>query len=259
MAQPETAPLLHPCWAELSTPDPEAAQAYHQRLFGWSALTDPATGHTRFQFGGLDVAGCRAHPPEATAQGIPPHWLAYVKVADVAVTAARVPELGGALIAPPFEVGGLGRMAILRDPEGGVLALWEDGTYGGAALRGAPGALCWIELMARDAARARAFYTGLLGWETKVSRDFGFEYTEFLAAGAPVGGLMAMEGPEWEGIPPHWMVYFAVADVEATVAQATAAGGRVCVPPTDVPGVGRFSVLDDPTGATCSVIQLNPM
>jgi predicted enzyme related to lactoylglutathione lyase len=120
----------------------------------------------------------------------------------------------------------------------------------------ADGTFCWNELATRDLAAAKTFYTELLGWQLQQSDVAGMQYTEIVASnGAHIGGLYQM-GPEYGAAPSHWMAYVAVDDVDARAARVEALGGKVCVPPTDIPNVGRFCVVNDPTGATFSLLTL---
>jgi predicted enzyme related to lactoylglutathione lyase len=108
--------------------------------------------------------------------------------------------------------------------------------------------------MTRDTASAKAFYTDLFGWSTKES-DF-MAYTEWMNGGQPIGGMLPMEGAQFEGVPPLWMIYFMVEDCDATTERAQSLGGNIHVPPTDIPNTGRFSVIQDPQGATFAVIKM---
>jgi predicted enzyme related to lactoylglutathione lyase len=120
----------------------------------------------------------------------------------------------------------------------------------------ADGAFCWNELSTNDLDGAKKFYTELLGWQLKESDAAGMKYTEIVAGGEHVGG-MYQAGPEGGGdAPPHWMAYVAVDDVDARAARVEGLGGKVCVPPTDIPNVGRFCVINDPSGATLSLITM---
>jgi uncharacterized protein len=128
----------------------------------------------------------------------------------------------------------------------------------------ANGSFCWNELSTTDSDAAIKFYTDLLGWEIKKSEAAasceGSEappmvYNEIVVGGQHVGGIYKM-GPEFGGAPSHWMAYVAVDDVDAKAAQVAELGGKVCVPPTDIPNTGRFCVINDPTGATISLITL---
>jgi Predicted enzyme related to lactoylglutathione lyase len=180
--------------------------------------------------------------------------LSYVSVESADRSAARASELGGTVLAPAFDVMEAGRMAVIQDPTGGVLAVWEARKYPGAGLLGEPGALCWNELCTRDPARAGAFYGDLFGWGREAMPMPGFEYTVVKRGDQPAGGLMPIQA-EWGDMPPHWSVYFAVEDCDASAATATRLGGSVLTPPTDIPGVGRFAVLRDPQGANFSVLE----
>ena len=119
----------------------------------------------------------------------------------------------------------------------------------------AHGTFCWYELGATDDEAAKKFYSELLGWTYKEGDAGGMNYAEITAGGQPCGGIYKM-GPEYGEAPSHWMAYVAVDDVDASAKRVEELGGKVCVPPTDIPNVGRFSVINDPTGATLSLITL---
>jgi uncharacterized protein len=121
----------------------------------------------------------------------------------------------------------------------------------------ANGTFCWNELATTDLGAAKKFYTELLGWQLKESNAAGMVYNEIVAGDQHVGGMYQI-GPECGGpeSSPHWMAYVAVDDVDAKAKQVEELGGKVCVPPTDIPNVGRFCVINDPAGATLSLIKL---
>ena len=120
-----------------------------------------------------------------------------------------------------------------------------------------PNSFCWNELATNETAKAGDFYSNVFGW-TKNVQNFGMEYTMFVNGERPQGGMYALT-PEMGNIPPHWLVYFAVADCDATVEKATSLGGQIMKPAADIPTVGRFSILLDPQGAAFGVIKLeNP-
>lgn len=247
------------CWNEIVTTDGAGAQAFYAGLFGWDL--DPVSGsqggYHLLKLGEDLVGGLYELMPDLKAQGVPPHWLTYVRVADVDATAAQVKRLGGSLVAGPLALKDVGRVVVFKDPEGALLAAWQVIQHAGATVHGERHSLCWMELMVRDVPRAAAFCAELFGWRPKAMEGGPFAYTEFYAGERPLAGLMAMEGPQWEGIPAHWMAYIRVEDVDAAAARATELGGHVCVPPRDIPGVGRFAVLDDPQGATFSVFRFS--
>jgi uncharacterized protein len=121
------------------------------------------------------------------------------------------------------------------------------------------GTFCWNELATKDLEAAKKFYTELLGWQLKESKAAGMAYNEIVAGDEHIGGIYQMTdecGGGGAEMPSHWMTYVAVEDVDAKAARAEELGGKVCVPPTDIPNVGRFCVVNDPSGATFSLIRL---
>jgi uncharacterized protein len=123
------------------------------------------------------------------------------------------------------------------------------------------GEVCWTEIATNNLESCRTFYSELFGWQIERSQAVGdeMEYLEFGAAdGKCKAGGMYQMGPEFGDAPPHWMSYVAVDDVDAAAAKVWELGGKVCVPPSEIPNVGRFCVVNDPTGATFSMITLKP-
>ncbi|MBN2447524.1 MAG: VOC family protein [Phycisphaerae bacterium] len=119
------------------------------------------------------------------------------------------------------------------------------------------GTFCWVELMTRDTAAAKEFYTKLVGWQAQ-EQDVGpMKYTMFTPPGGqgPVAGMMSMDDPQFRGIPPHWMPYIAVANVDQSAVRCKELGGKVKMSPTDIPNIGRFCVIEDPTGAVISLFS----
>ncbi len=252
-----------PSWCDLSTTDLDGAVAFYTALFGWEAgeTGGPETGgYTMFFLRGLPVAAAAPQMAQQAEQGIPPAWTTYITVDDVDATAARVESLGGTLLAPPFDVLEFGRMCVLADPSGAPVALWQAKSHAGAGVVNEPGAMCWNELATRDPDAAGAFFGELLGWDVDRKGPELADYREFRRAGEQrsIAGCMPMVGEMWpDWLPAHWMVYFAVDDVDATAARAAELGGTVSVPPTDIEP-GRFAVLGDPQGAVFSVIAMKP-
>jgi predicted enzyme related to lactoylglutathione lyase len=193
-------------------------------------------------------------------EGQPPAWSTYVAVEDAEATAGKVRDSGGQVMAEPMDVMDLGRMAIFADPSGAVFGIWQAGTFPGAGFVNESGAVLWNELNTRDPDAAKDFYTGVFGWET---RDFGGGDPPYLTvhpggAERGVGGIMDMRGRVPDEVPAHWMVYFAVDDVDASAAKVKELGGAVTLEPTDIPQVGRVAIVHDPHGAHFAVIAPNP-
>ncbi len=247
-----------PSWADLGSPDLDAAVDFYSGLFGWevppSENVEQTGGYRRATKGGADVAGMMPLMQE----GQPPAWTSYVSVADAAATAAAVKEAGGSVIAEPMDVLGLGTMAIFADPTGAVFGIWQPGTFPGAGIVNEPGALSWNELNTRDLESAKAFYGAVFSWTFEnVEFEGAGGYTTINLGGDPVGGILNMtERGVPEQVPAHWQVYFAVEDTDTAIDQAKQAGGSVMVEPIDIPA-GRFSILIDPHGASFAVIALS--
>jgi predicted enzyme related to lactoylglutathione lyase len=245
-----------PCWVDLVTPDTEAATAFYTGLFGWDADVGSPDGHTLLSLRGRPVAALMPHVEEAPPD-TPALWTTYVSVTDVEATAAAAVKAGGRLFTGPADAGERGRYALLFDTQNAHLGLWQPAAFPGASLVNEPGSYCWSELTVRDVESAKAFYGATFGWEGE-TRPFGpTTYTEWRNPGGPrIGGMLQMN-EQWPiEVAPHWMVYFAVADCDATAESAERLGGTVSVLPNDIP-TGRFCVLGDPHGGYFSVIRLN--
>lgn len=267
-----------PCWVELSTGDRAGAERFYCSLLGWTSTGEPAgasVGEDRVSFssGGKAVAG--AGP--LLAEDRPSAWTAYVAVDSCEAAVAETRRWGGEVLCEPHDVGDAGRRAVIADPSGAVLAVWQAGASGGAQLRNKVGSLCWIELATRDVVGASAFYNGVFGWaantlafgpdptaeqtgdeqtgDEQAGDEQAGSYTEWKLGPTSVAGMVSM-GPQWpEDVPSHWLVYFAVADCEPVSARVGELGGSVAIDCTDIPP-GRFSVVSDPEGAVFSVIRM---
>jgi predicted enzyme related to lactoylglutathione lyase len=247
------------CWPEIAAADPATARGFYGELLGWEFREMPGGGYAVAHRKGRAVAGLRAATPDPRTGKPSPRWLSYARVSSADASAGKAASLGGKVLAAPFDVPGVGRMAVIEDPTGACFAVWEPKGMEGVGLVDEPGAPCWYELMTRDAEKARSFYTGLFGWTVKVSpipTSAGVPYFEFLNGGAMACGMMEMKGPAWGDLPSHWMPYVAVEDADAVAKRCGELGGRTVHGPADIPGVGRFAVLAAPDGAAFSVIRL---
>lgn len=249
-----------PSWVDLATTDPAGAAAFYGELFGWTRSEIPAGDggtYSMLHKDGHVVAGMMEQEPRQREAGVPPNWTTYITVDDVDRSASRVADLGGTVHAEPFDVMDSGRMAVIQDPTGAFFGLWQAKGHIGAALVDEPGAAIWHELNTRGAKLACEFYADLLDLDMSI-QDMGEmgEYTTLLKGDAMVAGVMDMAPGVPDFVPPHWLVYFATDDVDATVTRAKELGGSVTADPMDIPGVGRFAVLDDPQGATFAVMTV---
>ena len=244
-----------PCWADVSATDVRASGAFYTAVLGWR-VPEPEEqwgGYVTAEVDGQPVAGIGP-----VQDGAPPAWTPYLATDDVEGVAATASAHGGSVLAPVMDVGPLGRMAILADPSGAVVGLWQAGTMIGAGLVNEPGGLVWEDLRSTDPDTARSFYGALFGYEYEALEMAGPDYTTFQLPTEPhvlggMGGLMGLP----DGTPSHWLVYFAVADADAATAAAQRAGGTVVAPPMDTP-FGRMSCLADLDGATFMVMATDP-
>jgi predicted enzyme related to lactoylglutathione lyase len=241
-------------WAELATTDPEAAKKFYGDMFGWSYFDAPMPQgvYTLFQIGGDDVAAVyQAHA------GMPPNWGVYFSTDDVDASAAKAKELGADFLMPPADIGDPGKMAILKDPRGVPFSLWQAKNKIGATYGGPLGQIMWPEISSNDPTATAAFYGALFGWTTRPESDLDkAQYAEWQHNGQSIGGLLPMIGEQWKGVPEYWGVYVTVADCDERAANAEKLGGKICVPPRDIPNTGRFSMISDPQGARINIIQM---
>jgi predicted enzyme related to lactoylglutathione lyase len=254
---PEYAPGTF-CWVELSTSDSDAAKKFYSELFGWTFQDlpmGPGSVYTMLQSDGKEVGGLFQLTDEMKSAGIRPNWMSYISVENADDSAAKAKGLGATLMKEPFDVMTVGRMSVVQDPTGACFALWQAGAHKGAGISNVPNSWCWNELGTRDSAKAGDFYTGLFGWGKKVQQMGPMTYTSFTNGDKPIGGMYELS-PEMANVPPHWLSYFAVTDTDAAVNKATGLGATVISPPMDIPGTGRFAIIQDPHGAAFGIIKL---
>jgi uncharacterized protein len=248
-----------PCWIDLGTPDQDGAAYFYGALFGWSVEEDENAEQT----GGYRVARLKDKAVggvmKLMEEGQPPAWASYVSVEDADATVAKAREAGGSVMVEPMDVLDYGRMAFVVDPTGAAIGLWQPGVNIGAGLVNEPGALVWNELNTRDTAAAREFYAAVFGWAyADMEMDDGGTYTGLKLGEDTVGGMLDVTGRVPDEVPAHWLVYFAVDDVDATVAKLQELGGSVSFGPVDIVA-GRMAVAADPFGAVFAVIKPKPM
>jgi hypothetical protein len=247
------------CWVELSTTDAAAARRFYANLFGWYHSLVPlgdGSFYNMLRCEGKEVAALYQLYEQQRSQGAKPQWLLYIATNNVDETIKRVPELGGKVLIEPFDVQNGGRMAVAQDPTGAAFALWQAREHVGAQLINHPGALCWQELSTTDAQTAEEFYAKLLGWQARTVNSGAGSYKVFSKDGSETGGLSPLKQErKADNPPPHWTAYFAVEDCQASVRTAVSLGGKVQTPPTEVPGIGQFAVIQDPQGAVFSIIK----
>lgn len=247
-----------PSWVDLTTSDPQGARAFYGGLFGWEFddIHDEQqnVGYTNCLLRGKKVAGMGSEP---APEGWPTAWTTYFDTDDADASAERITGNGGTLLMEPTDVDPHGRMVIATDPTGATFGLWQAGGHLGAELAQEPGTVCWSELTTTDLAGAQDFYTKVLDvtWERAELGADGPQYFTFHVGGQAVGGALALPEGAPTGIPPHWTVYFAVDDADATAERIRELGGTVVDGPADSP-YGRWTLCNDPQGAMFMTLQL---
>jgi hypothetical protein len=245
------------CWLELATTEPKAATRFYGQLFGWTAEDAPMGPdftYTMLKSGGQDVGGAYALMKEQLESHVPPHWMLYVRVESADEAAARAVELGGGQIVPPSDIPEVGRFAVLQDPTGAFISVFETGKHSGFTTFGDVGALCWADLNTPDPDKASAFYADWLGWGYEMGEDRYRHILNGTGDANMIGGIPGeIHAPP--GTPAHWLPYFHAADCKATAARAVELGASAILPATLMPEVGTIGVIADPQGAVFALYQ----
>ena len=248
------------CWIELMTTDSESAKKFYGGLLGWTFEDNPMGDgqvYTMAKVNGKDAAGIFKMGKEM--QGMPPNWGSYIAVEDADATTKKAITNGAKAMKEPFDVMDVGRMAVLQDPSGAFVSIWQAKKHHGVGAKQEIGALCWNELYTTNVDAAGKFYVNTFGWKTE-SMDMGpmGTYTLFqdpaLGKKGNIGGMMNMP-PNMKGVPSNWLAYFEVAEVDASTKKATELGGKVLMPAMDIPNIGRFSIVQDPQGAALALYK----
>ena len=248
MAQAVATLLNRPAWVDLASSDAGAARDFYGKLFGWNIEVNPDP-----QYGGYAIANAAngqvagIGPTQAPQQ--PTAWTLYIGTDDVDALAAKVPDAGGTVLAPPFDVGDQGRMATFADPSGAVVSAWQAATMR-PWRSGETGSFAWAELGARGLDKAVPFYERLFGWTSSTSEyGEGLRYTQFAVDGQNILGAYEVSPDSPGTTPSFWTIYFTVDDLDAAFKKAIDLGATELAAPADLPGGGRFAIVTDPQGA----------
>jgi predicted enzyme related to lactoylglutathione lyase len=244
-------------WYEHITKNVPAAIAFYTDVIGWK--TQPfgqGEEYTMWVGSQGPLGGVIALPDQLARTGVPPHWMSHVVVENVDASAAQVKKLGGKVWKEPEDIPTVGRFAVVADPQGATLSLFTPA--GGPMELHDPskdGEFCWNELVTSDSAAAFQFYAQLFGWKVQQDLDMGAmgTYRIYGVGETGLGGMMKL--PPGAPMPPSWIYYVNVSDLEATIARATARHARILNGPMEVPGGGRIAQLADPQGATFALHQ----
>ena len=246
-------------WYELLTPDVAAAKRFYAEVVGWTAqdMAMPDMTYTLFNVNNAGVAGAMALTDEFKALGIPPNWTSYVAVDDCDAAAETVKSHGGSVMRGPFDIPGVGRIAIIADPHGAVIAMMKPvppQQPRTEAPRGTPGHGGWHELYAGNVDEDIPFYRALFGWTETGRHEMGpmGTYHLFGNADGQVGGMMTKPAQ----VPvPCWSYYFEVADINAAAERVKGGGGTVLMGPMEVPDGSHIVQAMDPQGAAFALVK----
>lgn len=246
------------CWMELHTTDQNAAKKFYGSLFGWDS-TDypmgPDGDYTIFRLQGRDASAACTINKDQQQHGVPPHWMIYIATDNVDETTNKVKELGGTVIAGPFDVATNGRMSVNTDPTGAYFCLWQPNQTQGIGIAGENNTYCWADLLSADRDKARKFYEDLFGWKLSAGEGKPESGYWHITNGAQMIGGMPPSEVMQPGMHPHWSIYYLVDDCAAMTEKGKSLGAQVCVPPMTIEGAGIMSVLADPQGASFALFK----
>jgi uncharacterized protein len=255
MSAVDSTVLGRPLWYELMTTDMDAAAAFYTTVVGWTSAPFAGVPEPYIMFmrsGGTPVAGVMA-TPEGVRE--PPFWAMYVGVPKLEDAAAQIERRGGRASTPVIDVPTIGRMRMMLDPQGAAFYIYEPaGAERPPEAAAEPGDASWHELMTTDAPAALQFYAEIFGWQPSEALDMGpmGKYHMFNRPHGMIGGMMN-KPPALAHVPPHWQIYFRVADITAAVERTTTNGGRILNGPMEVPGGDWVVNAMDPQGAAFSL------
>lgn len=253
-----TVPNGSPTWIDLATSDPERAQDFYGAVFGWTfeSAGPEYGGYVNAFSSGRSVAGLMHNDPQWNA---PDGWTTYFHTADVKATLAGALAAGAetcAEAAEPIEVKDKGWMAVLADPAGAFLGLWQPGGHNGFEVVDEDGAPVFFQLTTRDHAGSLDFYRRVFGWNLDTVADTDeFRYSTAAFDGATLLGVMDGAAFLPQEVPSRWDFYLGADDVDKTVQVIVDHGGSVIRAAEDTP-YGRLAAVADPTGAGFNLSSL---
>lgn len=246
------------CWVDLVTVDPDTVRPFYSQLLGWTFTELPVEGAPPYVMafkGDRRVAAMFAMPEEMKTQGIPPHWQSYINVADLDAALQRWQSHGGTVVKGTCDIMDAGRMAVVQDPTGAFVHLWQAENHIGAGVVNEVNTYCWAELQTRGAEQAAQFYAAVFGWELAKDENPPYYYISAKVKGHYNCGMFDLEKANLPAeIPAHWEVYFNVADLDKAIALVGDAGGKLLMEPMTI-DPGRFATIADPQGAVFTIIE----
>jgi predicted enzyme related to lactoylglutathione lyase len=243
-------------WHELMTTDTKGAIAFYTEVLGWKTQPFEGTDYTMWTTPEGPMGGVNELPAAAAKAGAPPHWMANVEVADVDAAVEKATRLGAKVITPPADIPKIGRFSVIADPQGATLSLFKslEAWKGHDVTK--PGEFCWGELIAADHEAAYAFYREVVGWEKLAEHDMGpmGRYLLFGRGAAQYGGMFTKSKDM--PMPPCWLYYVEVKDLDATIERVKSKGGKLMNGPVTVPNGARIAQMLDPQGAAFAMHEV---
>ncbi len=237
------------CWHGALTADPDRSQAFYTEVMGWPVVTAMmgdqqvsmfAPGDEPFAHFGL--------PPNPE---LPNHWESYLRVDDVDASTASARDNGGGIVQPPTDIPP-GRFSVVASPSGATVCLFHEADDATEHHPGGVGGVHWVELQSTNLDADLSWLRKTFGFETEAMNNAGSgPYFVLKTGDHAIGGAMANPAP---GAPAAWMVWFHVADLDATLHRVKSQGGKVLSPIMDMASIGRMAVIEDSVGAVCGVI-----
>ena len=255
MANPHGTPI----WYELMTADPDAAKSFYDAVVGWTIEAQPAMPGMDYRMigtsAGDNAGGVMRLTDDMVKGGAKPGWFFYIGVDDVDASVEKVKAAGGDVVMPAWTIDGIGRMAMVRDPQGLPFYVMRGASEGDSTAfdRAGLGKCNWNELTTDDQQGALKFYAEVFGWEYPDKMPMGEmgDYVFITAAGTPIGAIM--QRPK-DSPPANWRFYFRSPDIDAAAATVKQRGGTVLTGPMEVPGGDRIIVINDPEGVNVGVV-----
>jgi predicted enzyme related to lactoylglutathione lyase len=241
-------------WHDLMTTNVKAAQAFYSELFGWvtrEVNMGSMGSYIMISVNGRDIGGM---VPLDSQKGAPSHWIGYLTVENVDEATQETTAAGGNVVIPGTNIPSIGRFAVIADPQGAYVSPFAPENPPPPESDSPPtfGTFCWDELWTTDTDASSDFYGNLAGWDIEELPMPGNAYFIFKRGDQQAAGMTEVPQPR---TTPFWLAYVAVNDVDEAAARAQKLGATQTLPPTDVPNIGRFAVLNDPTGAAVALFQ----
>lgn len=244
------------CWVDVAARDIAKETNFFKQTLNWDVreIPMPQGAYPMIFVGDSAVGGFM--DLQRLAKGTPPHLAATIRVDKIDKAFALALKSGAREISKPSEVGDMGKIAVIADPTGAAVNLWEvikhEGISADSMIEGVPS---WFELMTNQPDISQKFYKQAFGWEARKTDAKDMEYLEFYKGSYLIGGLFPLT--KNIQMPNAWCVYFTVRNIDKTLAQATKGGAKVVVPVTQAGSIGKFAGLTSPQGAYFGVVQYN--